>query len=299
QIMPPIAHLETPDDHVTDPALTVELWDEHATAVPSALRLGGHRNVSPEVESRHSGKRFFVNTHQSTTLCLDRDAGRIVGFSRRADNLSLYERGRPLHMALTQWHNDLEIPVVHAALVSKGGKGVLFAGPAGVGKSTCAVACLCAGFNYLSDDLIALEEVRDDSFRGHSLYSSTYFEAGHLRRFPTLAPHATGGRRSGEDKLLVLLHAVLPSRIMRTARIHAVVLPEISYEERSTIRSASPAKALLALAPQSLSINRELGRVGFEKLSRLVERVPSFHLLLGRDLEQVVSTVEQIVIEIS
>ncbi|HLE55480.1 MAG TPA: hypothetical protein VJB15_00210, partial [Rhodothermia bacterium] len=104
QIMPPIAHLETPDDHVTDPALTVELWDEHATAVPFALRLGGHRNVSPEVESQHSGKGFFVNSHQSTTLCLDRDAGRIVGFSKRADNLSLYERGRPLHMALTQWH---------------------------------------------------------------------------------------------------------------------------------------------------------------------------------------------------
>ncbi|HUF11280.1 MAG TPA: hypothetical protein VMO47_18305, partial [Rhodothermales bacterium] len=297
-IIRPIAHLKRDETQSHSRSLTIDLWDEHATGVDLQERIEQTESIPLEFRARSPAARFSLNHHQSSTLCLDRDRQRLVGCCQRVDALSLYERGRPLHVPLTLWHNDLDIPVVHAGLVARDGIGLLFAGPAGSGKSTAAVTCLLGGFRFLSDDLIGLEETVDGSFRGHSLYNSTYFERSHLQRFPILAPHAIKSRHSDEDKLLVLLHDVFPSRIECSAGIHAIVLPEVGDGARSTFRQESRAKALLALGPPSLGINRSFGSGEFEKLARLTESVPSYRLRLGSDLGGIAPAVEELIEEI-
>ncbi|HUF08946.1 MAG TPA: hypothetical protein VMO47_06480, partial [Rhodothermales bacterium] len=168
-IIRPLAHLKRDETRSQSRSLTIDLWDEHATGVVLQGHIDQTESIPLKFRARSPDARFFLNHHQSSTLSLDRDRQRLVGCCQRVDVLSLYERGRPLHVPLTLWHNDLDRPVVHAGLVARDGIGVLFAGPAGSGKSTAAVTCLLGGFRFLSDDLIGLEESVAGSFRGHSL----------------------------------------------------------------------------------------------------------------------------------
>jgi hypothetical protein len=163
----------------------------------------------------------------------------------------------------------------------------------GAGKSTSAIACLEAGFSYVSDDLIGLRGLSDGSFCGHGLYNSTYIEPSHLRNFPHLKSFATEGTLPGEDKFLILLSQIWPSRLIHTARIHTILLPRIGNGHDSHIWPAPKAKGLFALVPSSRQINKRLGTTGFEKLVKLVDQVPCYWLELGRDLNGIGSCIER------
>ncbi|MBB5786205.1 hypothetical protein [Jiangella mangrovi] len=47
--------------------------------------------------------------------------------------------------------------LLHAGAVARDGRAVLFPGESGTGKSTMVAACLRRGFDYLSDELVAVE----------------------------------------------------------------------------------------------------------------------------------------------
>jgi len=298
RLVRPFAHLIDDEAAGEEARLRVEVWDRHVAGIGIEVRpeSGG---VDPEQRAGFERDgQVTVHRHRGSTLCLDRAGARLVGCFSRAEDLSLFERGRPFHAPLTLWHNALDVPIVHAGLVARNGKGVLFAGPAGAGKSTCAVTCILSGFTYLSDDLIGLQSENDGGFRGHSVYSSTFLDRDHAGRFPLLAGHAMESRYDDEEKLLVLLSEVLPARLGRSAPIDVVVLPELGDGARSTFRPASSATALMALAPPSLRVNRSLGARGFDKLGRLVESVPAYHLLLGSDLTGIPPAVEELLGEV-
>jgi hypothetical protein len=193
------------------------------------------------------------------------------------------------------WHFDYDAPIIHAALVSKADKGVLFAGNSGAGKTTSALSCLAAGFKYLSEDQVALEHSVDGVFTGHSLYNSTYVEEGHLTHFPSLAAHTIAGVYPDEEKFLIFLASLFDSRMESNTRISAVVLPRIVKCSGSRIRPASKAEALLTLAPSSLIVGMlSSGLSGFKKLARLVEHVPSYALELGPNVNDIPVRVDEI-----
>ncbi len=48
--------------------------------------------------------------------------------------------------------------LIHGSALARGNDGIALAGPSGSGKSTLTAALMAAGFDYLSDDLIALAE---------------------------------------------------------------------------------------------------------------------------------------------
>ena len=291
----PFAHLRTSAAESPTRYLSIELWDQHETGVSCpAHTLVGARAAGHGVETSDDG-RFISNTHPASMTCLDRSAERIVGCASDAGRLTLYERGRPLHVPLTVWHNDRDVPVIHAGLVSRGGRGVLLAGPRGMGKSVTSVACLVAGLSYLSDDLVGLRSVGDGSFTGHSIYCSTFLESHDLKRFPSLEPHVVDGHHPGEDKPLVLLAGACPSRLARAATIEAVALVRTEASRHSRIRPASRGEALLAVAPSSLLIGQASSGInGFNKLVRLVDGVPCCWLELGHDLSEVTCRVDEL-----
>jgi hypothetical protein len=63
-----------------------------------------------------------------------------------------------LHPVITHMLGHVDIFVVHAAAVRRGGKGVLVVGETGQGKSTMALAALEHGWGVLADDLVGLEQ---------------------------------------------------------------------------------------------------------------------------------------------
>lgn len=282
--------------------LTIDLWDESDTSVSCPMNsepveqrlLNSTSYVEFGLILGSLDDRFIGAQRPQVVAWFDRLDRHIVGWVSRHDQLSLYDRGKPLHFPLLLWHSDQGAEVVHAALISKNGEGMLLAGKGGAGKSTAALACLEAGFDYLGDDYIGLQACEDGTFVGHSLYSATWLMADQLVRFPCLIPHAIYPQRPDQEKTLVLLSRTFPRQLSAVASIRALVLPRITSNPSLQIRPASRAEALFALAPSSIILRPSSGAVTLNKLARLAEQVPCYWLEMGRDLTEISHRVEDL-----
>jgi hypothetical protein len=188
---------------------------------------------------------------------------------------------------LLEWHNDRGIQIIHGGLIARKRRGVLLVGKSGSGKSTTTLACVCDGFNYLSEDYVGLERSPEGSFIGHSLYNSVFLKSDHLTRFRRLLPYAVKGRPPQEEKSVVILSQVFPERLERAVPIHAVLIPRLAGASQPRIYPAPKGQALLSLGPSSLLQIPSRGARGFEKLAQLIERVPCYWLDLGGELEAI------------
>lgn len=281
------SHLERSPEAA--PALTIALWDEGETGI--ALRgVEPWHDLNEHGETYASDDGFVVLTARPQTRTalhrIDRD---LVGWVADHRKLTQYELGRPLHSELMLWHKDRDVQAIHAGLVARNGDGVLFGGPGGSGKSTTALTCLKAGFEYMADDYVGLRALPEGGYEGHSLFCSTHLEPDHLEKFPYLRPHAIPGRLPREDKSLVLLSDVLPDGLSRKARIRAVALPVVVDALTPRIRPATTVEALLRLAPSSLILLPYAGVAAgeFEKLSAFLESIPTYWLELGRSMDEI------------
>jgi hypothetical protein len=297
QIIRPLSHLVAVEPKAAAVQLTIDLWDEREAGVP-CVSSGPRDDPGAPLFVAASPDGRFVSYHAPESLTgFDRGRPRMIACFRRSDRLSLHELGRPLDAPLRLWHRDRSVHPVHASLVSREGCGVLFGGPGGSGKSTSALACLLHGFDHLSDDYVGLEAVGDGAFVGYSLFNSTYIARDHLSRFPTLAPHARRTTRPHEDKPLVLLSEVFPTRLARAVPIRVLFLPRVAGGRATLVRPATRGEGLLRLAPTSLMrLPREAG--GFEQIARLVQSVSCYWLDLGHALEEIPPRVEEVLQEV-
>ncbi len=281
-------------------SLTIDLWDGTDTGIPcppgaAQLPNGPTWSVDGGVLATSPDGRFVAFQLQRALTWLDRAAQHIVGWTASAEHLSLYERAKPFPALLSVWYSDRGVQVMHAALISHDGHGILFPGNSGTGKSTCAAACVSAGMHYLGDDFVGLQTA-NDGFLGHSLYSSTRLAPEHSMRFPSLFPHAIPARPPAEPKSLIFLSDVFPERLDCSAPIRVVAFPIVTDRPRARIRRAAKGEALLRLVPSSIfSMVPSPGARGVERLAQLVGRVPTYWLELGRDLDEIPQRVEELV----
>jgi hypothetical protein len=161
----------------------------------------------------------------------------------------------------------------------------LLVGRGGTGKTTVALACLAGEFHYLGDDYVALEELVDGSFVGHSVYCSAWLTNDNLLRFPYLISDTIRGR--DQNRNLVILSRSFSDRLACSAPIRTVVLPLVTDKVSSHVRAASKREAILALAPTSILNLPTQGACSLAKMARLVEQVPCYWFELGNDLTSV------------
>jgi hypothetical protein len=292
-----LAHLRV--DGIGPPALTVTLWDGEATGVPCPvpyLRNAFHRTWPfgrHVLASAADESVLGFQTHAAVTV-YDRATCHVAGWVAAEARLSLYERGKPLQPLLFAWQSDLGTALVHAGLVARGDRGLLFGGAGGSGKTTSALTCMAAGFDYLGDDYIGLPPLSVHPPCGYSFYASTWLEPDHAQRFPDLLAHAHPGAPD-DDKLMVLLPDVPGTRLREAAEIVALVLPRVAGVRESSYRPASRGEAVLRLAPSSiLQLPLIRPRLALERMADLARRVPAYWLDLGTDLATIPARVDEI-----
>ncbi|MEN6369127.1 MAG: hypothetical protein ABFD77_05455 [Thermotogota bacterium] len=228
-------------------------------------------------------------------LWMDRRAAHVVGCVTSTDELTIQDRGKPLYFPLLLWHADRGVPVIHAALVSTRGGGALLVGKGGRGKTTVALACVLGGLGFLGDDYIGLEQAGACRFVGHSLYDSVWLTADGEARFPALVPYAEPPERSSSmARRLLHMSDATPDRLGRSVPIRAVVATVLSTEQSSSLQPVSQAAALLALAPSSMLRLPVSGTAFFERMSRLVEHVPTYELAVGLNTTTLVPLVRRL-----
>ena len=290
-------HLVVPDDGKA-PGLTIELWDTAARGVawPAAERdLSGKWHAWGGVLTSFADGRFVRHERPCSIAWLDRQSERLVGSTAAADELSLYEIGKPLPVPLALWHNDRGRQLLHAGMVACDGAGVLFVGNSGSGKSTCSLACAEGGLQYLGDDYMVMEQTGDGSFVGHSLYASSFLSPSHLQRFPGLAavarsPHGV----PGDDKSLVVLDRSRGG-LAGSAPVCAIVVPRITGSGEARILRVPRGEALRALAPSSLfMLPLGGGNTGFQALADLVAAVPAYRLEIGAGVDDIPARVREV-----
>jgi hypothetical protein len=298
-IVRPFAHLR--DGESTGADLTIEIWDDRLRGVlPMPERSNGHA-LWREATLRSGDGRYFAQQLPHTRSCLDRRDRHIVAGIAWHDAIFIYERSKPFARLLLTWYNDREVQLIHAGLVARDGVGVLLAGKSGSGKSTCALASVDGGLDFLSEDYLGLETRPGGKFVGHSVYNSLFLNSSHLARFPALAPHAINGRPPQEEKSVVSLSALYAQRLARRADIHALVFPRVADADCAHMAPMSKAAALLAFAPSSLLQipNRYLGAAGFDRLAELVERLPCFVMTMGSRLDSIAPCLDALIARVS
>ena len=247
--------------------LRVCLWDEEATGMPAPVP-----QPEPGVHLDPGEDGVVWHRDSGGLTVIDRGQARIAGHRRRASRLP-EERG--LFVLLPLWYIDNGVSLVHAGLVADGDRGALLAGPGGSGKSTTALACCAAGFDYLGDDHVGIAETAA-GFEGHALRATARIDPAVLAAHPFLA---CGGVASpGDDGKTVL--ALAERRRRSRTPITVVLLPRRSSAQ--TGLSPAPAGAALrALAPTSLVGLIGGGRWGMGRLAALLRSTPAFWLDLA------------------
>jgi len=177
--------------------------------------------------------------------------------------------------------------LAHAAAVGRHGDGVLLAGAGGSGKSTSALSCLAAGWDYLGDDYCRVRATPEPA--AARLFRSAKIDAAHLAWTGLLAELPQVQPRHPEAKA-VLLPAEGPTapQLRESLRLCALVAPKIDPgAELPRLEPLSPAAALRALAPSTLCQLAGADHAHFAELTRLAQQLPCHRLWLGRRVERI------------
>jgi hypothetical protein len=277
------------------PELTIDVWDD-AEVGPLGLLPWPEDADYHGLISVTEDARYVLNQRPSSVLLLDRDENHIVGCVRGRNALFQDERARPFHRLVSIWLDDLGIQIIHAGLVAQDGKGLLFAGKSGAGKTTSTIACFLGGLTYLSDDCVALESKAEGGLVAHTFYATFMHDSMEL--FPSLVPIAHPPNHSFEAKDTVFLQDHETERFGHQVDIAAVVVPKLFDRADTTYRRASTMDAMLALAPSSLWILPASAKHALAKLDEVVTTVPAYWLELGRDIDQTAETVKRLCAEL-
>lgn len=185
---------------------------------------------------------------------------------------------------------------VHAALVSKDGRGVVIVGPSYAGKSTLATALWCRGWSFLSDDIAFLKsatlraspaprrvQLRETS---RELVGEELWQA--VQRTASCSPTVEG----------FLFH---PHEVRGDTPPSDTALKAIVFLERRGIqvepaegRAINPARAAVALFPYAFNLREKPFIDGMRVIAPITAAVPSYDLGRG-DLSSMVSSVEDAV----
>lgn len=281
------------DPPASAPALVIRAWDAaatgHADPDPPAADPGMNGVVTVSDDTRR------VRHHRRTsTAWLDRDHGDLYSCFAAAEDASLYDRGKPLQLPLAIWHLDQGVPLVHAGVVARHGRGVLFPGKGGSGKTTAALSCALAGYDYVGDDCVGIDMHAGTRPIAHSVFGSTNVAPHHLERFPSLLPHAVAGAGPDEDKHLVLLRSLLPRPLARLATLRAIVIPSISGDAPTRLVPATRAEALRTLAPSTMLFFPGWGAGQMDFLSRLVASLPCYRMEMSPRLEEIPACLDEL-----
>ncbi|MDQ2674061.1 MAG: serine kinase [Chloroflexota bacterium] len=283
RLAPALSHLAAPEP--LEPQLTISIWDGDSTG--SGTPPGPWDEVEDTGDRTHlcAGTRIRAVFYPEPPMMsfLDEPSGQACFWTRSAATVPFYETGSPFRPIFNWWMGSHGRQFAHAAAVGTEAGGVLLVGRGGSGKSTTAMACLGAGLRYAGDDhcLVSTDPIP----YAHSLYCSGKLNPDSLERLPALRPALSNGDRLDQEKGLILLAGLAWPRVVAGFPIRAILMPQVHPGPETELVSASPAAALLALAPSTMLPLPKSHSAGLGALATLVRRVPCYRLRLGACLD--------------
>lgn len=284
-LLPSLAHALQPSRGET-PDLTIDAWDSATSGVSAPPFPWRARDVrergeiagfnDDEIQALFHGDLLAPEADFRAVSLFSRPQRRALLWVLSPERVPWWERAAPLRTILHWGLARNGGTLVHAAAVGNEDRGLLLAGPGGSGKSTTAVACVEAGLRCAGDDYVALAGV--DPTLAHPLYGSAKLAPTSVALLPDLHRSVRSGHPVDGEKLVVDLARRWPVRMARPVPVDALVVVRVGHAGPATLRRASGAEALRALAPTT--IFQLPGRNGhvLRRLAGLARTLPTFEL---------------------
>lgn len=262
----------------------VELWDEATTGVGIPLPPWNLRDVIArgDVRTLSDGQiRAHVDRWNKILMMWDCERPSGIMWAADAHRLPYWVPAAPLRSML---HWGLASPgrhLLHAAAVGDERSGALLVGPAGSAKSTTSLACVQSGLGYAGDDCVLVEA--GPSPRAVSVYGTAKLNAPGVKLLPGLPAWQPSPDAS---KFIIDVARARPRLMKRSVAISVLLLPEVTTG-RVSLRPASAAQALRAVAPSTILQHADESATGMALMSRLVRQIPAYSLALGSDIAAV------------
>lgn len=261
----------------------IRAWDSARSEVPPPPSPWGKGDFLPRDGLRGSGGDGYDYAYDVTWRLLSVwDRARQEGWFWAADagRFPYWEPTSPFRYLIHWALADQGAVLAHAAAVGTGGSGLLIVGRGGAGKSTSALACLAAGWDYISDDYCVLTSGGTPT--AHPLYSAAKLGDGSKALLPDLYRHARPGPPSS-PKRLIHPEEFAPERCVATLPVTAVVVPEVGEA------TGEPRRISAAVAARALSASTTFQMAGTrpETLSlirQVIDGLPAYGLVVGPDV---------------
>jgi len=216
----------------------------------------------------------------------------IIGGGPKVEVTQFYIEGEHLHtfaedddlVGMALWYLNQHaveftpLLAVHAAAVERGGEVVVLTAGAGAGKTTMAAALVADGYDYITEEVVALDPTSGEIVP----YPLPFcLEPGSQRLFEHLAPDGA------TDPLAVRgdVWFVHPEQVRRGSRsaggvVTAVIVPAFRPGAAQQFDDLTPAETLLHLLSGTMNLDR-IGHDGFVRLVELAWSVPGYRLEYG------------------
>ncbi len=191
---------------------------------------------------------------------------------------------------------------VHCAAVSRQGKGLLLIGPSQSGKSTTSLLLARAGFDFVSDNDVYLQQAGDSvaalsSSKELFLLDDTAERFGDLKYTVDLPVRVRGNT----PKRVVAMDELMPEQCVQRTLASTVVFPQVGHSAETQIEPMDSFDCLQRLMelvparglPALIKDQKALARL-FDLLSTLSATTKAYRVRLGSDPERLVSTIGQL-----
>ena len=277
----------------TEPHCEVCLWDSESSGVrvPASPRpwmdFTGRGNIWGFDSSRYRSAYLWG---ESTINVMDREKRLAVFWVQSAKHLPPWVLAAPLRSILHWWMEMNGRQLVHAAVVGYGGRGVLLPGRGGSGKSSTSLTCLVSGFDFVSDDYLAV--ALEPEPRAYRLYSTAKLAPESLSLYPELTARCRTVHEPGFDKVVVFLEDGFHEQLKESLPLNLALKPRISGQHDTVLAPAEPLDIERALASETLVHLPHAGSQTVEFLDRIAHELPCASVHLGTNRAQIAIAIQ-------
>jgi hypothetical protein len=196
---------------------------------------GGPSKCPPEPTRREYGHLYSLVADQANQAIIDlKTLTNFAWLNDAAFRCPPYVRYNFLEKIVYLLLGASVVTDIHAACVSRRGKGILLCGDSGAGKSTLAYGCARVGWTYTSDDTSYLiNDAKTPRVIGHA--HRLRFRPETQALFPELSRFEITPRMEGKPSIEVPVTALPDMRTSAEATIHAIVYLQRRTDTRAQL----------------------------------------------------------------
>lgn len=212
------------------------------------------------------------------------------------ENLILQDSRRGNAFSRLVWHimnnavgEARHVLVVHAGVVvAPDGNAVVLPAASGSGKTTLTAGLVRAGFDFLSDEMMAIDP---ETLRVLPVPRSLFVKPGTFEALGMQPPDVSEAARLLLDgSWPVTPDDLRPGALGSPAPVRTIIAPAYSAGSETRIERVSRAAGLAALATQAFNLELFGGAAGIELLGAVVRPAACYRLAVGR-LDEAVAAV--------